>query len=176
MIRRYICPTLFALLILAPFSAANAQSVGQAFKVVVPGRMAIAVVNPTATCLHDETDDDQDFASEQWTVKGNKKNGVTVTFSTGSAFVNSTDSAYKNDATLLLATVSTTGPGTWTLDTATDTTDYAGGDEVATVQASSDKPGRATFDLTCTCMVGSFWDMLEGDYDMTVTGTVTANP
>lgn len=175
MIRRYTCPTLFALLILAPV-VASAQSANQGFTVVVPGRMEIAVVNATVSHVHDETDNDQTLAAEQWSVKGNKKNGVTVTFSTGSAFTNTTDSSYKSDASLLLATASTTGPGTWTLDTATDTTNYSGGDEIATVQASSDKPGRATFNLTCTCMVGSFWDMLEGDYDMTVTGTVTANP
>lgn len=175
MIRRYTCPTLFAILFIAPV-VASAQSANQGFTVVVPGRMMITRVNPSVSHLHDESDDDQTMDAEQWTVKGNKKNGVTVTFSTGSAFTNTTDSSYKNDATLLLATVSTTGPGVWTLDTATDSTNFGGGDEVATVQASSDKPGSATFDLTCTCKVGSFWDMLEGNYDMTVTGTVTANP
>lgn len=174
MIRRFTCPALFAFLIIAPV-VASAQSANQGYRVSVPGRMMITRVNPSVTHVHDETDDDQAMPAEQWTVKGNKKNGVTVTFSTGSAFTNVTDSAYKNDATLLLATVSTIGPGVWTVDTATDTTNYAGSDEVATVQASSNKPGSATFNLTCTCMVGSFWDMLEGDYDMTVTGTVTAN-
>ena len=175
MIRRYTCPTLlFAILLSAPL-VASAQSANQGFTVVVPGRMAIAVVNPTVTHNHDETDDDQALTAEQWTVKGNKANGVTVTFSTTSAFTNTTDTSYKNDVTLALATASTTGPATWTIDTATDTTNYGASDEIATVQASSDKPGRATFNLSCTCMVGSFWDMLEGNYQMTVTGTVTAN-
>jgi len=172
---RYTCPTLFALLILAPV-VANAQNASQRYTVVVPGRMAIAVVNPTVSHTHDETDNDQALAPEKWSVKGNKKNGVTVTFSTGSAFTNMTDSTYKNDVKLDLATSSTLGPAKWTIDVASDTTDYGGADEVATVKASSDRPGSATFDLACTCMVGSFWDMLEGNYQMTVTGTVTANP
>lgn len=159
----------------AALLAAPAYSADQSYKVIVPGRMVIAAANASASLTHDETDDDQGFDPESWTVKSNKRNGVTVTFSTGSAFVNATDSSYKNDVTLTLATTSTVGPATWTVDTATDTTDFGGGDEVATVQASSDKPGMATFDLTCTCLVGSFWDMLEGDYNMTVTGTVTAN-
>ena len=175
MIRRFICPILFAALLIVPV-VASAQSANQGYKVTVPGVMAISVANPSVSHLHDTTDDDQGFDPEQWTVKGNKKNGVTVTFSTGSAFTHETDSGYKNDVTLLLTPVSSVGPGVWTIDTASDTTNHGGGDEVATVQASSDKPGQATFELTCTCLVGTFWEMLEGDYDMTVTGTVTANP
>ena len=55
---------------------------------------------------------------------------------------------FKRDAKLDLAVNASTGPATWSVTQATDQTDYASSDEVATVAAASNGVGRATFDLT----------------------------
>ena len=98
-----------------------------------------------------------------------------MTFSTNQAFTNTTDSNYKRDARLGLATASSTGPATWTIGTSTDSTDYANGDGVATVTASSDKPGQASFNLSVDFLTVDAAQVAEGSYETTVIGTVTEN-
>lgn len=156
-------------------SSALAQTSGsQQLRVRVPSR--IAITPPTDALIdHDETDGDQAFPTQQWLVKANVRDGVTVTFSTTQAFTNTTDATYKRDAQLGLAVASSQGPATWVVNQATDSTDYGSGDEVATVQASSDRVGRAVFDLAVTFITDVYGTFLEGGYVTTVTGTITAN-
>jgi len=101
--------------------------------------------------------------------------GVNVSFATGTAFVHTTDSTFKRDAQLGLAINSSTGPATWTVGAATDVTNYDASDEVATVTASSDGVGSANFDLDVTFITDTFGSFAAGDYETTVTGTVSSN-
>jgi hypothetical protein len=167
---------LIALGILSTFtSELMAQTTAtQKFTVSVPTNISItAPANVALT--HNETDSDQAFPAQQWVVKGNSRQGVTVSFSTGSAFVHTTDNTFKRNAQLALSVGSSTGPATWTINQGTDVTDYAGGDGVATVQASSNNVGRANFNLAVTFITDTFGTFASGDYETTVTGTVTAN-
>lgn len=157
--------------------AINAQAqttASQKYKVVVPANISITA--PTdAVITHDESDNDQAFSAQQWTVKGNTLAGVSVSFSTNQAFTHTTDSSYKRDAKLDLSLNSNLGPATWNVSQASDQTDYGNSVEVATVQASSDGVGRATFDLAVSFITGEFGTFAAGDYETTVTGTVTSN-
>ncbi len=162
------------LLILSSASTAIAQTSGtQTFKVIVPANISITAPS-NVVITHDQTEADQAFPAQQWIVKGNSLAGVNVSFSTNTAFVHKTDSTFKRNAQLGLAVASSVGPATWTVASAADTTDYINSDEVATVAASSNGVGKATFDLTMKFVTDGFGSFAAGDYESTVTGTVTA--
>ncbi len=154
---------------------ANAETDNQNFTVSVPERLAITA--PSAqTITHDETDDPQAFTAQSWLVEGNAINGVSVTFATATAFQNTTDISIERNVQLDLALGSVAGPATWSIDTATDTTDYSTSDGIAQVAASSDGAGTANLLVTVTFITETFGLFAAGDYTTTVTGTVTANP
>ena len=160
--------------VLLPASAAFAQTANQKFTVVVPS--SISITAPSDVSInHDESDNDQSFPAQQWVVKGNTLAGVNVSFSTNQAFTHTTDNSFKRDAQLGLSLASNSGPATWSISQASDTTDYAGSDEVATVQASSDGVGSANFDLAVTFITDVFGSFAAGNYETTVTGTVSSN-
>jgi hypothetical protein len=146
----------------------------QNFTVRVPTNISITA--PANILInHDETENNQAFPNQAWTVKGNVLSGVTVAFATNQAFTHTTDNTFKRNARLDLALGTTLGPATWSVGQATDTTDYANSDGVATVQASSNGVGRATFNLGVSFITDGYGTFAAGDYVTTVTGTVTAN-
>jgi hypothetical protein len=146
----------------------------QTFTVTVPTNVSITAPS-NVSLYHDETDNNQVFPNQSWTVKGNVQNGVSVSFATNQAFTHTTNASFKRNAKLDLATGTTLGPATWTVTKATDTTDYVGGNGVATVTAASNGVGRAAFNLGVTFITDSYATFAAGDYTTTVTGTVTAN-
>ncbi len=164
-----IAITLFSASNLAAQTTAN-----QKFTVTVPSNISITAP-VDATLTHDESDSDQAFPAQAWVVRGNTLAGVNVSFSTGTAFVHTTNNTFKRDAQLGLVLGSSTGPATWTIGTAADATDYDNSDEVATVSASSDGVGSANFDLAVTFITDTFGSFAAGDYETTVTGTVSSN-
>jgi len=146
----------------------------QKFTVSVP--TSVSIVAPTeASLTHDQSDNNQAFSPQTWTVKGNSAKGVNVSFNTGSAFA--TKDGDKRDAKLTLGLKSSAGKGTWTITTPTDSTDYANATpkEKATVTASSNGVGRAELDLTVEFLGGQWGLFAAGDYSTTITGTVAAN-
>lgn len=146
---------------------------GQGFNVVVP--QSLSITAPTAVSLtHDQSDNPQAFPDQSWVVRGNVRNGVTVTFATSAPFVNLADDNFKRNAKLELAVGTTQGPATWQIDTATDTTDFAANDNVAQVAASSNGVGRANLNLKVTFVTEDFSLFAAGDYVTTVTGTIAA--
>lgn len=163
-----------AFTVLPTAAAVAQQSATQKFTVTVPTNISITAP-ADATLTHDESDNDQTFAAQQWQVFGNGQAGVSVTFSTATPFIHTTLPSFERDAELGLALNSNTGPAAWSIDTATDVTDYANGDDVATVAASSDGVGRGTFDLSVKFITDTFGSFASGDYETTVTGTVTSN-
>lgn len=170
--------TRFAVAAVVMLTAASvqAQSDSQKFTVTVP--TTITITAPTdAVATHDETENNQTIDAA-WTVVANDPDGVSISFSTDQAFTNTSDSDYKRDVKLDIALGSgNTGPAAWTFPTATDQTDYDAGtpDEIATVQAVSDDVGTATLDLTISFITDGYGTFAAGDYETTVTGTVTAN-
>jgi hypothetical protein len=164
----------FAGLVMA--SAAYAQvNDTQGFKVKVPSRLTIEAPTASVSEDHDGTTSNHTFVPQQWAVKANAKNGATVVFSTDQAFTHEEHSDIKRDAKLDLAIASSSGPTSWTLAVASDQTNHAASDEVATVQAGSTRPGKADFDLTVTFITDDIETLAEGAYDLTITGTLTAN-
>lgn len=150
-----------------------AQTGSQGFNVVVP--QSLSITAPTAVSLtHDQTNNPQAFPDQSWVVRGNVRNGVTVTFATSSPFVHSDDPTFKRNARLDLAVGSFQGPAEWQIDTASDSTDIANNDNVAQVAASSNGVGRANLNLKVTFVTEDFSLFAAGDYITTVTGTIAA--
>lgn len=177
--RRFL---LFALALGACFSfsqVAHAQlqtdTDSQRFIVVVPGNVQI-IAPADILIIHDGTDNDQVFPTQQWEVRGNVFTGVTTTFEVMQPFIHSIDPTLLRDAQLDIAIASTLGPAVWNVDTATDATDYLSGDNDAVVQISSGFVGWAFADLTVTFRTVLFSQLMAGSYETTVVGTVTENP
>ena len=173
--RRYVIALgSLALFLSLGTTRANAQaSDSQRFVVRVPTVLSITAPSAEVAITHDGTDNDQIFPDQQWIVRGNADAGVTVVFSTDQAFTQS--GGDKRDAQLQLAVGGSQGPATWTVTAASDQTDYASGDEVATVAASSDDAGLAQLDITMIFKTVTFGTFESGDYSLTLTGTVTEN-
>lgn len=119
-------------------------------------------------------DADTVLAAERWIIECNDANGGTVSFSTANVFVNQTNVAYRADVTLGLA-LGTNVEGDWSVTTASDTTNYAIADLVASVAASSTQPADVELDLTVTFENTNSSLLADGNYECVVTGTVTAN-
>jgi len=146
----------------------------QKFRVNVPAHIGVTPPEDV-TITHDESDRNQRFPVQLWGVKGNNPAGVAVSFSTTQAFTHTTDDTFKRNARLVLAIGDTSGPATWSLTQAKDTTDHTNGDGVATVAASSNGVGRADFRLKVRFITGAFGTFAAGEYETTITGTVTAH-
>ena len=149
----------------------------QTFSVVVPSNISItAPASPAALTLPDNSDLTLSFPAQSWAVKGNSRNGVAVTFAVAQPFVNASDTSYKRDARLSLSAAGTpTGPGVWTIGTATDSTNYAASDNVAAVSVTSNRTGQANFNLGVEFLTVENDEVAEGTYSTVVTGTVSAN-
>ncbi|MEM6364520.1 MAG: hypothetical protein AAF539_07795 [Planctomycetota bacterium] len=169
-------PFAVALLLVAGLhSTASAQVTdSQTFTVNVPTNISISA--PVDLALtHDETDANQSFPIQTWSVIGNTVGGVTVSLAVDQPFTHTVDPTYKRDVQLGLALNSTSGPGTWTISQASDITDYGANDLAATVGAASNGTGSATFDLSVSFITDTYGSFAAGTYETTVVGTVTAN-
>lgn len=156
--------------------SAYAQTTGnQTFTVNVP--TAVSIVAPAAASInHDQTDNNNAFPAQTWVVRGNAVNGVNVAFATAAPFTHATLPSMKRDAKLDLAVGTTSGPAAWTVTTPTDVSNFGGGDNGASVAATSNGVGRANMQLTVSFVTGAFGEFAAGAYSTTVTGTVAANP
>jgi hypothetical protein len=154
--------------------SALANTDSQVFTVTVPAVLTVSGPNDVSL-THDKSDANQAFAAQPWTASSNSGAGATINFSTNQAFTHVSDSSFKRDAKLDLAITSSDAPASWSVTTATDQTNHAGADEVATVQAASTAPGDVALNLTVTFLTSDFSTLLQGDYTTTVTATITAN-
>lgn len=147
----------------------------ESFTVTVPAVLTITAPANGVTITHDGTDANNAFAVQTWSITQNPVNGATAVFSTNQVFTHATAPAFKRDVRLNLAVNASDAAAGWTVGTAADTTNFGTSDEVATVQASSTAPGDATLNLTVTFLTVDFSTLAQGDYSLTVTGTLTAN-
>ncbi len=167
--------TLVALFVAASTSSVmGATTASQKFTVTVPS--AISITAPANTTLtHDESENNQPFPAQPWVVKGNSLAGVTVSLKTTQPFTHKVDPSSKRNAQIGLSVGSSVGAAAWTVTKATDVTDYATNKVEASVQASSNGFGRATLDVAVSFITDGFGTFAAGEYETTVTGTVTSN-
>jgi hypothetical protein len=140
-----------------------------------PPLMFIRGPSVGAFLQHDGTDGDQIFGPQRWWVLTTSRNGATVTFATDQAFTHIEDDECKRDARLDLALGAGSRYARWRVRVPSDRTNYAASNETAVVQATSRTGGWARFDLTVTFITDEADTLAQGDYTLTVTGTLTAN-
>lgn len=154
--------------------AYSQENTSQVYRVIVANSTTVEAPSTSTSVVHDETDNDQIFPDQTWSVFGNTANGIVVTFAATEAFVNLDNPTYKRDVELSLAIGSTNGPASWNLTTASDQTNYQVGDESASVSAASDGVGRASLNLTVKFLTGNFGTFATGEYSTTIVGTASA--
>ena len=115
------------------------------------------------------------FAPQSWWAAGNSTRGVNVILETATSFRHTTVPLFRRDARLDLTASKIKGRGNWTVNTASDRTNFLFGDENARVRASSNGSGEANLFLTVTFLTTTPLLLLEGDYTTTVVGTITEN-
>jgi hypothetical protein len=169
------CVACAALHFVAP-GAARAQTSGaQLFVVSVPADIRLTA--PAAVTLtHNTSNGNQVFPLQDWRARGNVRRGVTVSLATDHSFWNTDSPTTRRDAQLRLFVQRLTGPGRWRLNQPLDRTRTSAGDELAVVQASSNGAGEASLRLRVVFLGGNYAILPGGDYQMTVTGTITPNP
>ncbi len=175
-LRRLIVVVLLTLVVFFSSDVARSAGDSQRFRVQVPVRLSIAA--PLADQIRGYPGSGSAnvvFASQTWQAKSNASLGANVILETATAFRHVTTTSSKRNARLDLSLVGSTGPATWTVNTATATTNYAAGNENARVRLSSNGTGGATFQLVVTFVTGAPGSLQEGDYTTTVVGTITAN-
>jgi len=154
----------------------SATTGNQTFQVMVPSQISIVAPAASPVPTYSGTGDANiGFARQDWSVKCNSVNGATVILQTATCFQHTSTSMMKRDGRLALRVNSTSGPANWAVTRATDRTWYSTGDEDAVVQAVSNKAGEAQLGLSVTFLTGIGADLEEGDYALTIVGTITAN-
>ena len=147
----------------------------QSFRIRVPVSAVIEAPSSAVQIVHDESDADQSFPPQYWSVRGTYAAGMRVSFSTQHAFTHTENTDFRRDAKIQLAIKETDGPGMWNIDQSEDSTQYRSNDELAIVSASSNGIGRAKLAITVSFLTEEFGDFLPGDYQTQVVGTVTSN-
>ena len=156
-------------IVVACLSCASAHAQDQTFRIRVPGVVSINASNHFEQIIHDETDGNQTFDWQYWQVACNNAAGAVLTFQTDQVFTHTANPAFKRDVRLRLRK---NGAPRWTVTQNRDETDYAGGDEVAVVEAETNRASDGEFRLRVIFLEEQFANTLAGDYDMTITGTI----
>lgn len=149
----------------------------ETFNLTVASVLSIAKPTALVTLAHNETDANQVFAVQSWSVLQNPIHGTTATF-TATPFTHTTDNTYKSNAKMTLSLLAgTEALANWTLPgTAFATTDHTSGTPNATVATSSTKAGNANVGVAVEFVNADYSTLASGTYSATVTGTVAANP
>lgn len=153
-------------------SNAKAQSASQAYRVVVPSK--VAITQPSEAIIeHSETDVDRPFPTQEWVINSSLLTGISVSFETVSAFTHTEEPTSKIDVQLNLDVASSTGPAVWSVSNNQDSTHVSQSDENAKVSATSTGVGQASFNLNVKLLGND--SVAAGNYEMAVVGTVVAN-
>lgn len=127
------------------------------------------------TITHNRSDAPQIFSEVAWQLlSGLDELGYTAQWSCG-PFQHTDQGTLRADSKLEIRVLASGGSANWTVVASGDQTDYAGGDQTATVAAQSSAIGDGEVGLTVTFVNLDFSTLAAGNYTMTVTGTLTAN-
>lgn len=145
------------------------------YTVHVGPEMQLRALGGPRTATHPMTAANVTFANQNWQAKTSSGTGSTVQFQSDHAFHNPPNAIYKRDVRLQLTQISGTASSGWQFDTVADTTNYAAGDETATVEVSCRRPGNAIIKMNVIFITGNLATLMGGQYQMTVVGTISEN-
>ena len=145
------------------------------YNVRVAPAMTLDALNPDRTATHPMTGSDVMFSGQMWSARTTSGTGSTIRFTTDTAFRHINSPSFKRDARLRLTRISGNSSARWRFDVADDRTDHASGDENASVQVSCSGPGSAVITMNVQFLTGNLATLQGGQYQMTVTGTISEN-
>ncbi|MEP3478054.1 MAG: hypothetical protein ABJZ55_02290 [Fuerstiella sp.] len=161
---------------LLPLSQCKAQDAGsQRYEVRVRSQVALDILRGPQQQNHPGTSDDIVFDNSVWLAQCTSNRGCTVTFETDHAFQHTIHTQQKRDAAIEFRRVFGSFGSGWTIDQASDQTDYQSGNEQASIQVSSRSSGLAFLLLRIRFITGDPQTLAGGRYRMTVIGTITEN-
>lgn len=123
---------------------------------------------------HNERAEPQVFNPTLWDVDSKTRFGATVALSC-EPFQSTVDPSSQVDSQLTLRVNRTQVKPNWRVRIATDRTNVNRGNTRATVVAASEDRGKGILELLVTFLGADVFDLVEGDYSTTVTGTITAH-
>lgn len=172
---RFFMVFVTAMVFTAPYSIDTKAKSKQSFTIHVPPRISITAPSARAEAelLPDQTH--VQVAPQTWSIAANSRSGATAQFTTEQSFHHVGNDAIRRDVELRVSILDQNAPAAWTVTQAQATTAYQAGQEAATVQVRSDRPGSAVLGLTVTFLQGDATSTPPGDYVTTVVGTITAN-
>ena len=163
-----------AILLLAAVQEIYAQD-STRYQVRIAPSMQLDALSPDRTATHPMTGSDVMFSGQIWSARTTSGTGSTIRFTTDHAFWHVNSPGFKRDARLRLTRISGNSSARWRFDVADDRTDYANGDETAAVQVSCTGPGNAIITMNVQFLTGNLATLQGGQYQMTVTGTISEN-
>lgn len=164
------------ILILLPLAQSSGQDFGsQRYEVRVRSQLGLDILRGPQEQDHSGTSDDIVFEDSVWLARCTTPRGCTVTFETDHAFQHTVHPQHKRDAAIEFQQVFGTFFSGWTIDKASDQTDYQSGYENANIQISCQRFGLAYALLRIRFITGDPQTLAGGRYRMTVIGTITEN-
>lgn len=137
--------------------------------------MSLEALRGPAFAEHPLTSDNVVLSNSRWRARSSSNTGSTVTFETNHSFWNDAEPSVKRDAILRLTRLQGPRTGGWSIAVAEDQTNYASGDEVATVSMSSTAAGMQMVRMEVEFITGDVATLRGGNYELVVTGTITQN-
>ncbi len=172
---RFFMVFVTALVFTAPYSVGPNTKSKQSFTIHVPPRISITAPSAGAEAELLPGQTQVEVAPQAWSIAANSRSGATVQFTTEQSFHLASNDAIRRDAELKVAILNQNTPLVWEVTQAQATTAYQAGQEAATVQVRSSRPGSAVIGLTVGFLDGDSTSTPPGDYVTTVVGTITAN-
>lgn len=166
---------LLAVLFLSLMSSPVSGQDSALYRVHVSPFMQLDAMTPNRTAVHPMTAGNVVFTSNRWFARSSSITGSTVRLSTDHAFQHVSNATQKRDARLTLTGMSGSSGAGWHYNVVSDTTNYLAGDDIATVQVSSTAPGNALIMLRVDFITGTVSTMQQGNYELTVVGTISEN-
>ncbi|TWT53977.1 hypothetical protein Pla22_16110 [Rubripirellula amarantea] len=152
--------------------ASAAETAYQTFSVNVRSETFVEAPE-NVVMIHDQSESNQVFPTQTWTVRGNLTTGMVVDFVLEAPFIHALDSSSKTDARLNASVRSTQGSANWTVPISQDQTDINQNVNSANVRVQSDAVGMAEIDLNVELVETSQFVALPGNYETTVLATIS---
>ena len=114
----------------------------------------------------------QSFAPVRWDVGSGFANGCVVEW-TAAPFTHVSQSTSRADCSIAVSIAQSNRRGRWRVVKATDRTNISSGNQPATVSIASERSGTARVQLSVQFLGTSVTNLAAGDYQTTITGTIT---
>jgi len=152
-----------------------AKSDRQSFQVHVATRASVQAPPFAASALLPVGGDRVSLPEQNWNVASNSQSGATVRLVADHHFQHLEHPGIRRDARFDLRVISQSHVGNWKVTRSIASTSQQAADGSTYVEAQSSQPGSAAIGLIVTFEPDDSLFTPAGSYELTITGTITAN-